>query len=117
MDGIKCVIIGDEGVGKTSLIEQFMRHQVDRRPQENRYKTSVFANGQAVDLIILDTPGGDDQFGKRLLAYQEARIFIICFSLVDIKSLDRVKTKWLPEIKQNHGHVPLILVRTKMKMV
>ena len=47
-------------------------------------------------------------------------IFIVCFSLVDKKTLKQVKTKWLPEIRDPaHGcqDASIILVGTKLDLL
>ncbi|KJH47066.1 Ras family protein [Dictyocaulus viviparus] len=50
----------------------------------------------------------------RCLSYPNTDVFLLCFSLVDPKSLDVCQTIWLPEIRKYAGdNVPILLIGTK----
>ncbi|KIH64724.1 Ras family protein [Ancylostoma duodenale] len=56
-----------------------------------------------------------EDYGQlRCLSYPNTDVFLLCFSMVDPKTLDVCQTVWLPEIRKYAGdNVPVILVGTK----
>lgn len=72
-------------------------------------------------LISLSTPTSIFQgsYEKiRCLSYPHANVFIVCFSLIDKKTLDSCRTLWLPEIRKYAGdNVPVMLVGTKQDLL
>jgi len=45
--------------------------------------------------------------------YRNIDVILICFSLVDRKSLSSVTQKWYPEVSDRYPNVPILLVGTK----
>ena len=43
-------------------------------------------------------------------------MFIVCFSVISPMSLENVKDKWIPELKQHCADVPIVLVGTKVDL-
>merc|ERR1719319_1687406 len=113
---IKCVLIGDGAVGKTSLI---ISYTTNGYPDEyvptaiDTYKAVVHVNGEAVTFELCDTPGQDDFDTLRPLVYPNTDVFILCFSVVMPSTFTNVKEKWLPEVKSCCGKVPVVLVGTQ----
>lgn len=61
-----------------------------------------------------DTVLCEDYVHMRCLSYPNTDVFLLCFSLVDPKSLDVCQTVWLPEIRKYAGdNVPVLLIGTK----
>ena len=105
MDTIKCVIVGDGGVGKTCLL---MSYATNTFPEE--YVPTVFDNyalhvpatqdgvPKAVDLELWDT-AGQEEYGRLLpLSYPQTDIFVIVFAVDNPASFDNVTAKWMPEL-------------------
>lgn len=63
-------------------------------------------------MTLCDTSGSDDFGHLRPLCYPQADVALICFSVVDSKSLDNAKTKWIREIKRYCPGIPIVLVGT-----
>ena len=83
-DVIKCVIIGDGQVGKTSLL---VTYESGEFPSE--YVPSVFDDNVSVPVSIAeesynlglwDTGGGEDYHRLRPLCYPNTSVFLVCFS-------------------------------------
>lgn len=116
MKNIKCVLIGDGTVGKTSLI---ITYTANFFPSEyvpfvfDYYTKNVMIGNTAVSLQIWDVAGQDDYEKLRRLTYPQTDVFIICFSLVLPDSLSNVESIWVPEIKDHCPNAPYILVGTK----
>ncbi|GMS80754.1 hypothetical protein PENTCL1PPCAC_2929 [Pristionchus entomophagus] len=118
---LKLVVVGDSYVGKTSLL--FAYTQKTFSPN---YNTTVFDNW-AINITIqhrkytvnlFDTAGQEDYSHLRTLSYPSTDVFLLCFSLVDRKSLDACQMVWMPEIrKYAQDKIPVILVGTKSDML
>ena len=50
------------------------------------------------------------------MAYPETDVVVLCFSLVRPDSMDNVKSKWVPELKEHLKDVPIVLVGTQMDL-
>ena len=70
-------------------------------------------NDTNVDISIWDTPGGEDYDDIRSYYYQNADVFLICFSLVDPTSFRHVKDKWVPEVREHFPKIAIVIVGTK----
>ena len=116
MNNIKCVVVGDGAVGKTSLL---VTYTTDIFPYEyvptifDNFSCNVCIDGRLINLGLWDTAGQEDYDRLRPLSYPNTDVFIICFSVIDKVSFQNVKTKWIPELCHHCPHVPVILVGTK----
>ncbi|KAF8290439.1 hypothetical protein DL93DRAFT_2150986 [Clavulina sp. PMI_390] len=119
MQTIKCVAVGDPGVGKTCLMITYCT---------NTFRTesvpSVFDNN-VVTAMIGDTPYSlhiydtttDGHYERlRPLSYPMTDVFLICFSIASPESFENVKDKWFPEVHHHCPHVACLLVGTKVDL-
>ena len=84
MRAVKCVVVGDGAVGKTSLLERYTRDTFDpnfRPACYDNYSSNVIIDGVSVNLGMWDTMGQDDCDTLRPLSYPQTDVFLICFSL------------------------------------
>ena len=116
-DEVKVVIVGDGAIGKTCMVWCYIR---DDFPE--KYVPTVFDahrgnmqfNDREVSMHIWDTAGQDDLAKLRPLAYPHTNCFLVCFSLVDKKSLRNAFDFWRNElITMGPRNVPKILVGLK----
>ena len=117
MNSIKCVVVGDGAVGKTSLL---IRYTTKSFPEEyiptifENYSTNVELDGKTHVLSLWDTAGQEEYDKIRPLSYRQSNVVVVCFSLDSLVSLDNVRTKWHPEVNIYCPKVPILLVGTKM---
>lgn len=128
---IKCVLIGDSGVGKTKLIlaeatgvgmkmGTTARHlhypsvfAIDQYhvSQEIQDRANFVVDGVNVALRLWDTFG--DHGMNRKFAYQNAHVIMLCFNVSSPCSFKNVNAIWYPEIKKFCPRIPIILVGTQ----
>ncbi|KAK1349611.1 small Rho-like GTP-binding protein [Hamiltosporidium tvaerminnensis] len=115
MSSLKCVIVGDGGVGKTWLITTFITNE---SPQA--YLPTVFDNFTATIqyknkrhvLSLWDTSGQEEYSQLRALSYPQTDVFILCYAVNNVVSFNNIKAKWYCELKQFNK--PILLVATKV---
>ena len=112
---IKCVVVGDAGVGKSALIQSyiddFTPFGIYMVTTSGDYYEKEFGEG-TVPLRIFD-PVGNVHHIQEIL-YEEANVFVICFSFDDRYSFANALTKWFREVRFYRGDAPVILVGTKL---
>ncbi|KAK2920325.1 ras homolog family member Ua [Channa argus] len=113
---VKCVLVGDGAVGKTSLV---VSYSTNGYPTEyvptafDNFSVAVSVDGQPVKLQLCDTAGQDEFDKLRPLCYTSADVFLLCFSVVSPASFQNVPEKWVPEIRRHAPFAPLVLVGTQ----
>ncbi|KAH3758063.1 hypothetical protein Pelo_10193 [Pelomyxa schiedti] len=117
---LQVVIVGDTGVGKTSLIKTLESGSWCPSPATMGYEpnTTVFldVDGTSFDVTIWDTAAQDDSLRLRPLVYLQADLFFLMVSVDRHDSLIHMHEKWIPEIIQNRPHTPLIVVASKVDL-
>ncbi|KAJ2501775.1 GTP-binding protein Rho1 [Coemansia sp. RSA 1972] len=117
----KFVVVGDGACGKTCLLRTF--HD-GRFPIDLKYIPTVFDvcvkaidyRGGIVELALWDTAGQEDYDRLRIMAYPDADVVIVCFSVDAIDSLSNVFEKWLPEVREMAPRARVILVALKVDL-
>ncbi|EDV29305.1 Ras-related protein Rac1 [Trichoplax sp. H2] len=116
MESVKCVIVGDGEVGKTCLL---MTYSTDNFPGEyiptvfDNFSKNLMINDKVISLGLWDTAGQAEYSKLRAISYDQADLFIICFSTVNPHSFDNVRDVWYSEVRRYSPNTPKILVGTK----
>jgi small GTP-binding protein len=113
---VKCIVVGDDGVGKTSLLISFCTNMfmTDYVPTVmDNYMTTVSHDGKSFNVGLWDTLGSQDHDHLRPLVYKEADVFLICFSIASPQSFERIRSHWSVETRQYCPMAKRILVGTK----
>ncbi|KAG7316037.1 hypothetical protein KOW79_020903 [Hemibagrus wyckioides] len=113
---VKCVLAGDGGVGKTSLIVSYTTngYPAEHVPTAfDNFTVSVDVDGRPVQLQLCDTAGQDDLECLRPLCYRDADVFLLCYSIIAPSSFHSVRERWAPEVRRLHPAAPVVLVGTQ----
>lgn len=122
--GFKITVIGDGGVGKTSLIKKFTKGTFEKDyvktigAQFSRYDKKI--NEDVINLIFWDISGQDDFNFLHPLFYKESRACIIVYSLeandLGKDSFTHIRN-WYNELKKYCGDIPVVLFANKVDLV
>ncbi|CAL1527545.1 unnamed protein product [Lymnaea stagnalis] len=110
---LKCVVVGDDSVGKTSML---MGYATNRYPTQHvpsvfdNYAGSLKLAGRLIQMQIIDTQQYEENPKFRHSLYSGTNIFVVCFSVIRPESLNHVEEVWLPEIRTYAPKTPFILV-------
>ncbi|XP_062991906.1 rho-related BTB domain-containing protein 2-like [Elgaria multicarinata webbii] len=133
VETIKCVVVGDNAVGKTRLIcaracnatltqYQLLATHVPtvwaidqyRVCQEVLERSRDVVDEVSISLRLWDTFG--DHHKDRRFAYGRSDVVVLCFSLANPNSLRHVKSMWYPEIKHFCPRTPVVLVGCQLDL-
>ncbi|KAJ1144573.1 hypothetical protein NDU88_010871 [Pleurodeles waltl] len=133
VETIKCVVVGDNAVGKTRLIcaracnttltqYQLLSTHVPtvwaidqyRVCQEVLERSRDVVDEVSVSLRLWDTFG--DHHKDRRFAYGRSDVVVLCFSIANPNSLKHVRTMWCSEIKHFCPRTPVILVGCQLDL-
>lgn len=118
MANLKIVNVGDSGVGKTCVLISFVENEF---PSEHvptafdNYTSMIDFGDRPWSTGLWDTSGQDNDT-MRPLSYNDAKVVLIYFSLVDRKSFDKVEKFWVPEVLKNAKDCPFIVVGNKVDL-
>ena len=115
----KVILIGDTGVGKTSLAIRQCRGQFSFQMAPtigiNHMKTVVALSDKKVELKIWDT-AGQENFAPLLTTYSRgAQVCIIVASFVDPNSQENLE-KWHQRLQANGENPPIVVAINKIDM-
>lgn len=116
MNKVKCVVVGDGAVGKTSLLISYTSnvYPEDYIPTVfDNYAANLMVDDKPVTLGLWDTAGQGDYDRMRPLCYPDTDIFLICFAINSRSSFENVKSRWYKEISSHEARAKIILVGNK----
>lgn len=113
---LKCVVVGDGAVGKTSLLLSFTEKKFDPEYQPtifDNYSTMMMVKNQPVEFNLWDTAGQEEYDHLRSLSYSQTDVFMIVFSVISRPSFENVKEKWVREVRNFVPGAKIILCGSK----
>ena len=116
------MVVGDAAVGKTSLIKRYTTDSFEKDyistlgMQFSKYEEHV--EGEKVELFLWDLAGQESFSTLRDRFYTGSSGGIVVFSLSpeEIETYSHV-AKWLSDIKESCGNIPIILFGNKADLV
>ena len=119
---VKIVLIGESGVGKTSIIYQF----VDKTFQLEQQSTigGTFAskkvkcdNGKILRLEIWDTAGQERYRSVAKMFYKDANAAILVYDITSKNSFEGLQKYWIPQVKETSPkNIILAIVANKIDL-
>ena len=112
--GQKLVVLGDSGVGKSCLIERFIRGVFNKdyiaSTKENYSSKTIEIPeiGKSITFDIWDTVGQERYRSLARYFYQGAKIAILVYDITRKDSFDSVKNWWYKDIKE-HGDPDIVI--------
>ena len=112
-ESFKIVLIGESGVGKTSIISQFV-NQIFQEDVESsssgtfNSKTLIYDNNKVLKLEIWDTAGQEKYRSLASMFYKEASAAILVYDITRKESFEQIQNYWVGQIKEN-GPTNIIL--------
>ena len=109
---IKIALIGDSGVGKSSIALRYTSNEFDQNYLSTdgaSYSTKIITKyGQTLQLDIWDTAGQERyrSLGKNF--YKDAYIVILVYDITKQETFDNLKEIWYDELKKNGEENPIL---------
>ena len=107
-DICKVVLIGESGVGKTSIIGRFFNGTFEESLMStngasyvNRNLTFSEYGNRVVRFEIWDTAGQEQYRSLNQIFYKDASICILVYDITNIKSFNALRDYWIKEIKES----------------
>ncbi len=107
MTTIKVILIGEPGVGKTSIIKVSTGEEFNESENPNLsvsfYLKKINLGNKQYNLELWDTIGQENLRVINALFYNNSRIVIFVYDITSKKSFNNLKSFWINEIKQQIG--------------
>ena len=106
IESYKIVLIGESGVGKTSLISQLMDQtfQLDQQSTTGgtfSTKTALCDNSRILKLEIWDTAGQERYRSLTTMFYKDANAAVLVYDITRKDSFEQLEEYWTKQIKEN----------------
>jgi len=110
----KVVLVGESGVGKTRIINQFVNETFEPETlptQGTKFsKKELFLGKESINFNIWDTPGLRKYHDFAKIFYKGATSFILVYDVTSQNSFDELKNYWYNEIKNLENEKLVIAV-------
>ena len=105
-NNFKIVLVRESGVGKTSIISQFVDQIFEDDLQTSTggsfsSKTLTFNNGKTIKLEIWDTAGQERYRALTKIFYKNALAAVLVYDITRKQSFEELKNYWIKQIKES----------------
>ena len=106
IESFKIVLIGETGVGKTSIISQLMDQTFQQDQQSTTggtfsTKTVICDNNRTLKLEIWDTAGQERYRSLTTMFYKDANAAVLVYDITRKDSFEQLEEYWTKQIKEN----------------
>ena len=105
--GIKCVLLGESGTGKSSLIERFINNTFRKDTPSTLIGSFsskvVYYEKENIKIRydIWDTAGQEKYRSINKIFYQDAQVTLLVYDITQKETYDAIKNYWFQEVKDN----------------
>jgi small GTP-binding protein len=103
---LKTVLIGESGVGKTSIISQFVE-QIFQKDQQSTIggtfntKSIKCSNGQTLKFEIWDTAGQERYRAVTKIFYKDVNVAILVYDITSLSSFRELQKYWVEQVMES----------------
>ncbi len=122
-EAIKVVLVGESGVGKTSIISQFTTHNFDPHRETSlsaQFITKIIEFGdigKSIKFDIWDTVGQEKYRALAEIFYRDAKVIVFVYDITTDFSFQELKKYWYEETKSKSTGKPILaLVANKIDL-
>ena len=106
MEAYKIVLIGESGVGKTSIISRYINNSFDLQVLTSSSaqfisKIIYLTDEISLKFDIWDTAGQEKFRSLAKIFYKDAKVIILVYDITNKASFDNLKNYWFNEIEEN----------------
>ena len=106
METVKVVLIGESGVGKTSIISRYTTNTFDPQTLTSSSaqfltKTINLNENTSIKFDIWDTAGQEKFKSLAKIFYKDAKVIILVYDITNKPSFETLKNYWYKEIMDN----------------
>ena len=118
-ENFKIVLIGETGVGKTSIISQFVDDTFQEDLQASTggtfsSKTLILDDGKTLKFDIWDTAGQERYRSLTKLFYKDSNAAILVYDITRHETFDELKNYWINQIKEStNTNIILVIAANK----
>ena len=123
IESFKVVLVEESGVGKTSIITQF----IDQTFQEDQQSTTggtfstksvICEGGKILKFEIWDTAGQEKYRSLTTMFYKDANAAVMVYDVTRKESFDEIKNYWSNQIKENSPeNIILVIAGNKSDLI
>ena len=113
---IKTVLVGETGVGKTSIIKQFTNNVFDEdcapsiSSQYNSKKILIKGIEKELKFDLWDTAGQEIYRSLAKIFYKDAKIIIFVYDITSNKTFEGIKKYWYKQITSSCNKEPILVL-------
>ncbi|XP_055374427.1 ras-related protein Rab-23 [Condylostylus longicornis] len=117
---IKVVIVGNGGVGKSSMIQRYCKGIYTKDYKKtigvDFLERQIEIDGEDVRIMLWDTAGQEEFDAITKAYYRGAQACVLTFSTTDRNSFEAIKD-WKLKVENECGEVPTVIVQNKIDLI
>lgn len=117
---LKVVIVGNGGVGKSSMIQRYCKGTFTKDYKKtigvDFLERQIEVDGEEVRLMLWDTAGQEEFDAITKAYYRGAQACVLAFSTTDRDSFEAAHS-WKLKVENECGEIPTVIVQNKIDLI